>query len=87
MKFATKQILLYLQDYGISLSFIESRVSQSKKDNYEFVIALKNPNGHVNTVVEQLKKRLGSDVLVLSRNSKTADTSRCNLTLKKCRIK
>ncbi|CAK8683391.1 unnamed protein product [Clavelina lepadiformis] len=56
------------KQHGISLSFIESRVSQSKTDCYEFIVSCQNINGHTNNIIHQLKERMGSDVLILSRD-------------------
>nr|CAB3264633.1 phenylalanine-4-hydroxylase [Phallusia mammillata] len=65
--------LKIFKKHGVSLNYIESRVSQSKTDSYEFVVTCQNVNGQMNDVIAQLKSDLKSEVLLLTSDKKNKD--------------
>ena len=55
----------------INLTSIESRVSKTKTEGYEFIITCskKSAENDLNEVIKRLKNEMNSDVLFLARNN------------------
>lgn len=60
---------------GVNLTHIESRLSHSKKHQYEFFVTCQSDNGHVTDVAELLKTKMNATVLQLSRDKKKTGTT------------
>jgi len=52
----------------INLNHIESRASHSKKDHYEFIVSCNCNDQEVQPVIDDLKMKMGAEVIVLSRD-------------------
>jgi len=67
---------MFKQKHDINLTYIESRVSQSKKNCYEFIITCQNTNGNISEVLGQLRNDMKSDVLLLTTDKKIEEGSK-----------
>jgi phenylalanine-4-hydroxylase len=59
------------KENSINLTSIESRVSKSRAEGYEFIITCSNngSDGHFNEAIKRLENDMKSDVLLLARNN------------------
>jgi len=59
------------KENAINLTSIESRVSKTKKEGYEFIITCSKSSSEndLNEVIKRLKNEMNSDVLLLARNN------------------
>ena len=69
---------LQSQENKINLNHIESRASQSKKDHYEFIVSCNCNDQEVQPVIDDLKMKMGAEVIVLSRDPTKVSSSKDN---------